>query len=242
MKSTFTKFATMAIVMVMSAFGFCNLRSTVLASQTSLPQWFCTILGLMQLKVKYPRPMFLSTPVDFRGIKNLRPPMGRMRSPMIVPAGTRNVALGKPVTSSDKSPIIGNVEKITDGDKEAMDGSYVELGPSLQHVAIDLEKNHEIFAVVLWHYHKSPRVYFDLVVQTADDPDFTINVKTIFNNDIDNSAGLGVGTDMQYIENNFGELIDAKGVKGRYVRLYSNGNSANEFNHYVEVEVYGRTL
>jgi hypothetical protein len=28
-------------------------------------------------------------------------------------------------------------------------------------------------------------------------------------------------------------------VKGRYVRLYSNGNTSNDLNHYVEVEVYG---
>ena len=29
-------------------------------------------------------------------------------------------------------------------------------------------------------------------------------------------------------------------VKGRYVRLYSNGNTSNDTNHYIEVEVYGR--
>ena len=159
---------------------------------------------------------------------------------MLVPAGTTNVALGKAVATSDKSPIIGNVEMITDGDKEARQGSFVELGPSLQHVTIDLEEPQEIFAVAVWHYHRQLRVYFDVVIQTADDPDFVTNVKTLFNNDIDNSAGLGVGADMHYIETNMAELIDAKGVKARYVRFYSNGNTANELNHYIEVEVYGR--
>jgi hypothetical protein len=114
------------------------------------------------------------------------------------------------------------------------------LDPFLQHVTIDLEEPHQIFAVVVWHYHRQPRVYLDVVVQTADDPDFITNVKTLFNNDIDHSAGLGVGADMHYIEASQGELIDAKGVTARYVRLYSNGNSANELNHYVEVEVHGR--
>ena len=33
--------------------------------------------------------------------------------------------------------------------------------------------------------------------------------------------------------------MDAKGAKGRYVRLYSSGNTSNDMNHYVEVEVYG---
>ena len=161
---------------------------------------------------------------------------------MLVPAGTINIALDKPVAASDIAPIIGNIGMITDGDKEAGEGSYVELGPYLQHVTIDLEKPHEIFAIALWHYHRQPRVYFDVVIQTADDPDFTTNVNTIFNNDIDNSVGLGIGTDMHYIETNMAELIDAKGVEARYVRLYSNGNTANELNHYVEVEVYGRPV
>jgi hypothetical protein len=35
-------------------------------------------------------------------------------------------------------------------------------------------------------------------------------------------------------------LIDAKGVKGRYVRLYSAGNTSNKMNHYIEVEVWGK--
>ena len=29
------------------------------------------------------------------------------------------------------------------------------------------------------------------------------------------------------------------GGSGRYLRLYSQGNTADDFNHYVEVEVYG---
>ena len=37
-----------------------------------------------------------------------------------------------------------------------------------------------------------------------------------------------------------GKLFDPKGAKGRYVRLYSNGNTTNDLTHYVEVEVYGR--
>jgi hypothetical protein len=54
------------------------------------------------------------------------------------------------------------------------------------------------------------------------------------------SAGLGLGKDLEYIENYLGKLIDAKGVRGRYVRLYSRGNTSNDLNHYIEVEVYGK--
>ena len=132
---------------------------------------------------------------------------------------------------------------VTDGDKEAADGSYVELGPFLQHVTIDLEAEYQIYAIVIWHYHRQPRVYFDVVVQAADDPNFTANVRTLFNNDIDNSANLGVSKNMHYTETNEGKLINAKGIKARYVRLYSNGSTGgNDLNHYIEVEVYGKPV
>jgi hypothetical protein len=80
----------------------------------------------------------------------------------------------------------------------------------------------------------------DVIVQISEDPDFIDGVTTVFNNDMDNSAGLGVGADMHYVETYFGEVFDARGLRGRYVRLYSNGNTANESNHCIEVEVYGR--
>jgi hypothetical protein len=196
---------------------------------------------MVPIEIVYPKPMFVGTPQDTK-VPNLEKPLGKARPPFLAPAGTTNVALEKPVTSSDEEPIIGEIEMITDGDKEAADGSYVELGPFVQHVTIDLEAMHEIYAIVIWHYHKQARVYFDVVVQVADDPDFITNVRTLFNNDIDNSAGIGVGEDMHYTETNEGKLIDAKGLKARYVRLYSNGNTGNDLNHYIEVAVYGKPV
>ncbi len=196
---------------------------------------------LSPLKITLPHAMFVGTKEAIR-VSNLRKLDPGDRPPFLAPAGTTNVALGKPVASTDEEPIVGEIEMITDGDKEAADGSFVELGPLLQHVTIDLETLHEIFAVVVWHYHKQPRAYLDVIVQTADDSDFITNVRILFNNDTDNSAGLGVGTDMHYIETNKGELINAKGIEARYVRLYSNGNSTDDLNHYIEVEVYGKPV
>jgi hypothetical protein len=200
--------------------------------------------GWVPIDIELPKPMFVGTPQDTR-VENLEKPLGKPRPPFLAPPGTVNLAAGKPVTSSDEEPIIGELEMITDGDKEAADGSYVELGPVLQYVTIDLEKESNIYAIVVWHYHKQARVYFDVVVQVADDKDFIKNVKTVFNNDIDNSAGLGVGEDKNYIETNEGKLIDVLSqgdVKGRYVRLYSNTNTSNDLNHYIEVEVYGKPV
>ncbi len=224
MKSSITKIAVAFIVVILViAIGIRNKGKSKLSP----------------LEIKLPRPMFIGTEKPIR-LSNLKKLSTEDRPPFLAPAGTTNVAFGKPVTSSDEEPLIGEIEMITDGDKEAADGSFVELVPMLQHVTIDLEQMYEIYAIVVWHYHKNPQVYFDVVVQVADDSDFITNVKTLFNNDTNNSAGLGVGTDMHYVETNEGKLIDAKGAKARYVRLYSNGNSANEFNHYIEVEVYGK--
>ncbi len=196
---------------------------------------------LVPIEIELPKPMFIGTPQDTR-VERLEKPLGKMRPPFLAPVGTKNVAFEKLVSSSDEEPIIGEIEMITDGDKEAADGSYVELGPFLQHVTVDLEAIHEIYAIVIWHYHKQAVVYFDVVVQVADDPDFITNVTTLFNNDIDNSAGFGLGKEMHYTETNEGKLIDAKGVRARYVRLYSNGNTGNDLNHYIEVEVYGKPV
>jgi hypothetical protein len=34
--------------------------------------------------------------------------------------------------------------------------------------------------------------------------------------------------------------MPVKGVKGRFVRLWSNGRNIDDMNQYIEVEVYGR--
>lgn len=200
---------------------------------------------LVRLNIELPKPVFITPPMsaNFRNlVPNLEPWPPEPRQPFLVPAGTKNVALGKPVSGSDQEPIIGRLGMITDGDKEAADRSFIELEPGVQHVTIDLEDEYEIYAIAVWHYHRQPRAYFDMIVQVADDSDFCKNVRTLFNNDHDNSAGLGAGEDRNYVETYKGKLIDAKGVRGRYIRLHSNGNTSNDLNHYVEVEVYGRPV
>jgi hypothetical protein len=159
---------------------------------------------------------------------------------LMVPAGTTNVALKKSVTSSDSYPVLGELKFVTDGEKEGTEQSYVELGPLQQWVQIDLEKPCEIYAVYFWHYFREARSYHDVVIQVADDSRFKENVRTLYSNDQDNTSGMGVGKARAYIETNLGKLVEAKGVKARFVRLYSRGNTANDLNHYVEVEVFGK--
>ena len=194
--------------------------------------------GKEVLKITLPKPMFVGTPKNIR-TANLEMITGKPRGPFMVPVGTVLLSAGKPVAASDKEPVIGEVAFVTDGKKSGEDGYYVELGPMLQWVQIDLGKSQELSAVVAWHYHSQARVYRDVVVQVSDDKDFISGVTTVFNNDHDNTSGLGAGKDREYIETFDGRLFDPKGVKARYIRLYSGGNTSNDMNHYVEVEVYG---
>jgi hypothetical protein len=157
-----------------------------------------------------------------------------------VPADTQLISKGKSVTSSDDFPIIGDLSYVTDGDKQGGEGYYLELIDGLQWVQIDLESSKSIDAIWMWHYHSQARAYHDVIVQISDDPEFKTGVTTLFNNDVDNSSGLGRGGDRPYVETRFGKLLDVNGKKGRYIRLYSNGNTSNTMNHLIEVEVYGR--
>jgi hypothetical protein len=196
---------------------------------------------LVPLKTELPPPLFVGTPVPV-SLPNLEPARTGQRPDFLVPAGTVNLAKGKKVTSSDSDPVTGTLDLVTDGDKAGDEGSWVELGPGKQWVQIDLGATAAISAVIVWHFHQQARVYLDVVVQISDDPEFKTGVTTIFNNDAGNDLGLGAGKDYAYVETYEGRLMDAKGAKGRYVRLYSNGNTTNKLNHYIEVEVFGKPV
>ena len=191
------------------------------------------------LETKLPRPLFSGTPAPFK-VDNLERPRKGKRPVFKVPEGTINLSAGKTVTSSDDWPVIGELELTTDGDKDGEEGYYVELGPKLQYIQIDLQEPAAIYAILVWHFHGQPRVYHDIIVQISNDPEFKTGIQTVYNNDYDNSAGLGLGKDKAYVETYEGRLIDANGAVGRYVRLYSNGNTTDSMNHYIEVEVFGK--
>ena len=193
--------------------------------------------GKVELKLNLPKPMFVGTPTNIKSA-NLEI-TGKSRSAFFVPAGTKLVSLKRPVTSSDSSPVIGDLAMITDGEKSGGEGYFVELGPSKQWVQIDLGSSYSLHGILFWHFHSQARVYRDIVVQVSDDKGFAKGVTTVFNNDHDNSLKLGAGKDKEYIDVAEGKLVDPQGAKARYVRLYSSGNTANDLNHYVEVEVYG---
>lgn len=201
--------------------------------------------GLVPLEVVLPKPMFVGTPKNIPAAPTLEPYSEKPRAPFMAPAGLVNLAAKKKVTSSDSAPIIGELTMVTDGDKDGSDGSFVELAPGKQWVQIDLEKAADIYALVVWHYHAEGRVYHGVAVQVSDDPNFAKGVATVYNNDFANALGFGAGKDLEYVDDYRGRIIrattaDGKPAKGRYVRIWSNGNTSNDQNHYIEVEVFGK--
>src|SRR5208337_5263482 len=155
---------------------------------------------LVPLALKLPAPAFKGTPKDLQLGPNVEPLSDKPRAPMMVPPGLKNIAPGSKVTCSDKNVPADNLAKLTDGDKEASDQSIIFLRKGTQWVQLDFGSPQEIFAVVIWHAHNSAKVYHDVIVQVADDPDFIENVRTVFNNDASNASGLGVGTNREYFE------------------------------------------
>jgi peptidoglycan/xylan/chitin deacetylase (PgdA/CDA1 family) len=147
-----------------------------------------------------------------------------------------NLALGKSVTSSAN---FANISRITDASMDT--ANYADGYPStgLQWVQIDLGASKDVNKIKLWHYFGDSRKYHDVIVQLSDDPTFSTDVTTVFNNDTDDSAGLGTGTGSEYSETGTGLNISFNKVNARYARFYSSGSTANSWNHYVEIEIYG---
>ena len=199
--------------------------------------------AMLTIKPVMPKPLFAGTPLPD---SNPPPNLDKSGKPTLevqAPEGVTLLSKGKPVTSSDPAPLpSGDAESlklITDGDKEGDDGFFADLMPGKQWVQIDLGESKEIWLIWLWHFHKQAVIYRDVVVQVSDDPEMK-NATVVYNNDFDNSAEFGVGQDQSWVETNNGRAMPVKGVKGRYVRLWSNGRNIDDMNQYIEVEVYGR--
>jgi len=143
-----------------------------------------------------------------------------------------NLALGKIATGAS----LLNPAFITDGDK-SNSNNFGGLDFGVRSIVIDLGQNYSLTKVNVWHYFADARTYHDVIVQVSTVSNFS-PLTTVFNNDTNNSAGQGTGTNAEYAESSAGKTITFGAVTARYVRLWSNGSTANTYNHYVEVEIY----
>ena len=181
---------------------------------------------------------------------NLEPPReGRPYPPIMVPeGGDKLLSRDCPVTSSaGEKPIRGEWGEITDGHKAGAHEdktALVKYASGAQWVQIDLRTSQVVNAIWIWRHLEFPSVCRDLIIQLSDDADFIDGVTTVFNNDHDNSAGLGKGDDKEYIDWNRGRGFPVPSLRVRYVRVYSNGQypymgNLDPFNYCTEIEVYG---
>ena len=177
------------------------------------------------------------TPEDLPSGPNVEPLSDVAPTPVQVPKGVVNVAAGKTVTSS-VAPYLGELVRITDGKKEPVDDDAVEFKKGTHWVQVDLGQSFAIHAVAMWHDHRYVQAMHDVILQVSDDPEFKSGVTTLYNNDTDNSSGLGVGTDREYFELQFGRVVAAKGIKARYVRGFTRGSNQSSLNCWQEIEVY----
>ena len=194
---------------------------------------------LVPLRLELPDAAFTGTPTDIPLSAYTEPYPENPRPPFMAPPELTNVAPGKALTSSDTNAI-RSLSKITDGDKSPSEDSIIFVRKGTQWVQIDLGEPHELFAVVLWHAHNFPKIYHDVIVLAGGTEDFSGETRTLFNNDQDNSSGLGVGSDREYFENYEGRLINPKGIEARYLRFYSRGSTESALNEYTEIEIYAR--
>ena len=197
---------------------------------------------MVPLELKLPAAAFKGTPKELPEGMTVEPLPDEKKgpAPVLVPAGCVNLAAGIVPSSSDTNTATAKLTKITDGNKEAYEEQIVLLRKGVQYVQLDLKKPANLYAIVVWHAHDAAKVYRSVVVQIADDAAFTQNVRTLLNNDTENKAGQGVGTDKQYFESHWGKRIEAKGQKAQFVRLWSRGSTESALNEYTEVEVWGK--
>ena len=183
------------------------------------------------IKFELPPPHSSGTPKEIKSDN---------REPEVEPEYTKKLTTENTKVTTSEEAVTGDNDYVVDGDKTPDATSMLQLPGGLQWVQLDLGAEHTIAAVCVWHDQGDERVYKDVIVQISNDANFVDGVKTIFNNDHDNTAKLGKGTDKEYRERNDGRPMDAKLTKGRYVRCYSNGSTSEPVNNYIEIEVFGK--
>ena len=151
-----------------------------------------------------------------------------------------NVAYLKPVTAS--AEVGGGTDfplrNATDGITDVENNWVGNVGAGPQWYLVDLEEEFDLGSVHIWRI--AGRTYRDCIIQLSTDPNFEENVTTVYNNDTDNSSGLGAGEDEEYVETTEGMKIVFDGpVRARYIKLWSRGsNMFPNSNDMREVKAY----
>ena len=143
----------------------------------------------------------------------------------------QNLAAGAPV-SSDVT--LGNADVATNGDTWANSGSsssreFANATSGLHYAQVDLGAAHPVDKVIVWHYAADGRTYHGTKVQVSADG---TNWDTMFSS---NSTPPS-----EYPETAAGKTITFSSRQVRYVRDWLNGSTSNAYNHWVEIEAWGK--
>ncbi|MDR1641037.1 MAG: S-layer homology domain-containing protein [Clostridiales bacterium] len=155
--------------------------------------------------------------------------------------GITNLASREGTSVSGES--VSNGEALTD---KSILGGFASAGDGAKWIQIDLGARQPIDQIRIWHDYESGRRYKDVAVALSNAEDFRSGTTTVFNNDSDNSLGLGIGQDKTYSETFVGKTIELdQTIQARYVRLWSNGwddlGASGASNDYAEVQVISGT-
>lgn len=176
-------------------------------------------------------------------------------SPAPVAAASVEVNVARGITDVTTNGIAARNGKrlsvVTDGDRSTSEYALIATDSVAKYIQLNLGEPHLITKVnILNDYNPdAPRAGKDLIVQLSNDPAFGTGVTTIYNNDADNSAGLGAGSDAEYVEPSTGAgltVTPGSPVSAHYVRYWANGHTRtgtsiyNAMNTPVEVEVYAQ--
>ena len=91
------------------------------------------------LKLELPEEVLAGTPPDVLAMlfPELEKPAAGKQPELLVPKGTVNLALNKPVTASDTNPVLGELKLVTDGVKE---GTEDKLRRAFAHAPVGADR------------------------------------------------------------------------------------------------------
>ena len=156
--------------------------------------------------------------------------------------GNVNLALGKTVTAAEGMPTDG-LNLVTDGSvARGWERSYMyhtfpeaEDTETKPYITVDLGESFDIGKVVYFGVLPPDAGYYNtshnMVIQVSNDPTFKDeSTKTVYNTDVNNFFGLGVGTDIagQYQEpqnTEAGITVEFETTNARYIRYYQHGST-----------------
>lgn len=157
----------------------------------------------------------------------------------IIGDGSENVALGKPVTFTiPTKSVFGSSDEtfVTDGNFDPYNvyGTYAD---TYGFAIVDLGQEYVIDKLIVKAFHDW--TFEDVVLQMALDKDFTQGVYTVFNNDTDNSVGVGAGSDGTYTESGSGHCFKFSPVTARYIRFHNHSvNGRENYSFWEEIQAY----